>query len=133
MNKQTFRMIENLKRLSISETDAYALRRIAMTLHRWSERECNGEVERDETTGKTCAVFGMYSMSGRITRSKCPDLETGALKRLASIMANYPLLGVYVQGDPRGAPLYIYELERLRVHRTDIDGCYSSIGMAVHS
>jgi hypothetical protein len=35
------------------------------------------------------------------------DMEKGALKRLAAIMARYPTLGHYVQGDPRGAALYI--------------------------
>lgn len=133
MNKSTFEMIERLKRLNISEMDAWYLRRIAMTLHRWYERECNGEVERDEKTGKTYRVyqapaFGDY----KVSRERCPDLETGALKRLESIMASYPLLAYYLQGDPRGAPLYIYERGQLRTG-IDIDSCYSSIGMVVHS
>ena len=40
-------------------------------------------------------------------RFPVPDRETGALKRLAAIMARYPQLSAYVQGDPRGAALYI--------------------------
>ena len=133
MNEQTFRVIESLKRLNISEPDAYALRRIAMTLHRWYERKCNGEVERDEATGKTYSVYQAPSFGNyKVSRTRCPDLETGALKRLASIMASYPLLGVYHQTDPRGAPLYVYELERLRLYM-DIDRCYSAIGTAVRS
>lgn len=89
----------------IAETDAYALRRIAMQLHRWHELECGteyGAVERDETTGKT---VWYNAMTGK--RWPCADKETGAKKRLAKIMQDCPSLGFYVQGDPRGAALYI--------------------------
>ena len=89
----------------ISIEDAEALRRISMTLHRWHERECGidgGCIERDELTQKT---YWLNSFSGR--RSPIADRETGALKRLAAIMARYPTLRAYVQGDPRGAALYI--------------------------
>jgi len=85
--------------------DAVSLRRIAMILHRWHELECgveNGGVERDEATGK---VTWYTSYSGH--RSPFPDRETPALKRLKAIMARYPRLGHYVQGDPRGASLYL--------------------------
>jgi hypothetical protein len=76
-----------------------------MTLHRWHEGECglgNGCIERDEVTGKT---YWLSAVSGR--RFAIPDRETGALKRLAKIMARYPGLSAYVQTDPRGAALYI--------------------------
>lgn len=35
------------------------------------------------------------------------DRETGALRRLASILAAHDTLAYYVQTDPRGAALYI--------------------------
>jgi hypothetical protein len=35
------------------------------------------------------------------------DMEAGALKRLAKIMEAHKPLEAYVQGDPRGAALYI--------------------------
>ena len=76
-----------------------------MQLHGWHERECgtdNGCIERDDTTGKT---YWRNAMSGR--RYRIPDRETGALKRLNAIMAAYPSLSAYVQGDPRGASLYV--------------------------
>ena len=38
-----------------------------------------------------------------------PDRERGALKRLAKIMERYPQFASYVQGDPRGASLYILD------------------------
>lgn len=97
--------ITPLTRDGISYEDAHALRRIAMTLHRWHELECgvdNGCVERDETSGR---AYWLNSMSGR--RSPIADRETGAHKRLAKIMARYPALRSYIQGDPRGAALYI--------------------------
>lgn len=97
--------IPYLVRAGIEVSDAYALRRIAMTLRRWYELECgsdSGAIERDETTGK---VSWYDSQSGR--RSPYPDRETPALKRLAAIMARYPTLGYYIQGDCRGASLYI--------------------------
>jgi hypothetical protein len=97
--------IPYLVKAGIEVSDAYALRRIAMTLHRWSELECGvdgGGIERDETTGKVC----WYDSRTR-QRWPYPDRETPALKRLAAIMARYPMLGYYIQGDPRGASLYI--------------------------
>lgn len=97
--------VVTLTRAGMTDADAFALRRVAMTLHRWHELECGtdtGGVERDETTGKT---YWYNAMTGR--RSPTPDRETGALRRLAAIMARYPALSAYVQGDPRGAAVYI--------------------------
>ncbi len=42
-----------------------------------------------------------------VTYSLMADREAGALRRLAKIMKAYPTLSYYVQGDPRGAALYI--------------------------
>ena len=108
--------------------DAYALRRIAMQLHRWHELECGvdaGGVERDEETGK---VTWYSSRTGR--RSPYPDRETGALKRLGAIMTRYPTLSAYVQGDPRGAALYILRPDDVPTGE-DPDAYYSR-GVAVY-
>jgi hypothetical protein len=105
MNRDTFHMIDRIKKLGVSDDDAWALRRIAMQLHRWHELECgvdNGGVERDENTGK---CYWYSSHTGK--RYPTADRETGALKRLSKIMARYPDLSSYVQGDPRGAALYL--------------------------
>ena len=105
MRRHNYDCISILRDIGISCDDATALRRISMMLHRWHELECgidNGCVERDETTGK---AYWLNSYSGK--RSPIADRETPALKRLAKIMAGYPTLGFYVQGDPRGAALYI--------------------------
>jgi hypothetical protein len=116
-----------LERAGISAPDIEQLRRISMTLHRWHERECgtdDGCIERDELTGKT---FWLSSYSGR--RTSIPDRETGARKRLAAVMARYPALRAYVQGDPRGCALYILRPEDAPVGAED---SHYSRGLAIY-
>jgi hypothetical protein len=125
--------IDRLARLGISFDDAWALRRIAMTLHRWHELECgtdNGAIQRDETTGKPYWYYGCAAETGR--RYPTPDREAGALKRLAVIMGRYKDKGLtaYVQGDPRGASLYILKPGDVPEGK-DADAYYSN-GVAVH-
>lgn len=98
-----------LIKAGISLDDAQALRRISMTLHRWHEMECNGEVQRAEESDNGRPYSVWQNGAGGTTSSSwpIPDRERGALKRLAAIMTHYPTLGFYVQGDPRGAALYI--------------------------
>jgi hypothetical protein len=102
-----------LTKLGIQYEDAVALRRIAMTLHRWYELECgtgDGHIERDEKTGKPLyhndRARYLDPHDPRAWHA-IPDREAGAHKRLAKIMAKYPSLASYLQTDPRGAPLYI--------------------------
>jgi len=120
--------IARLTAIGISYYDALALRRVAMTLHRWHELECGiegGGVERDENTGRT---VWYSSTTGK--RYPHPDSETGALKRLAAIMAHYPALTSYVQGDPRGAALWILCPGDVP-EGADVDAYYSR-GIAVY-
>ena len=106
----------------ITFADASALRRIAMTLHRWHELECgdgNNYASWCIVRGKKTGGVFEYSDDGKpyeerhIHSQSKPiytlmvDREKGALARLAKIMAKYPKLNAYVQGDPRGASLYI--------------------------
>ena len=105
MKRYQFEMLARLENFGISYSDAIAIRRIAMTLDRWHELECgseHGAVERDETTGR---CYWVNAETGK--RYRTPDRETGALKRLSAILARYPELSYYIQGDPRGAPVYI--------------------------
>jgi hypothetical protein len=98
--------IKPLLSVGVEHEDAQTLRRIAMTLHRWHELECgvgNGAIERDEKSGKPYWHFS----DSRYHNYSVADRETGALKRLDKLMARYPELSAYVQGDPRGAALYI--------------------------
>jgi hypothetical protein len=133
--------------LGIDRADLEPLMRIERTLHRWSERECNGEVEVADD-GKAFAVSGSFrvalcdKLGTKVEhRWAIPNRERGALKRLAAIMARYPKLAAYYQGDPRGCALYVYEKGKLREYqkrvglehagRFAINSCYSSVGVAV--
>lgn len=114
--KEAIRQTEQeraLMSLGFTAGEAEQLRRISMTLHRWHELECGtdgGCVERDEKTHRT---YWHNAVTGR--RSAFPDRETGARKRLADIIVGVNTqragkvgkLRAYIQGDPRGAALYI--------------------------
>jgi hypothetical protein len=129
MDRET--TIRRLMDIGIEREHAFTLRRIAMTLHRWSELECgdaNGNcIERDEETDKPYMTYDR----GHGPRGRYPvaDREKGAIRRLVRIMANYPNLHEYIQGDPRGAPLYIIKAELLAC--ADISAVYNR-GVAVH-
>jgi hypothetical protein len=127
-----------LMALGMSGADTDALRRISMTLRRWFERECgdeNGCIERDETTGKPYyrsswePVFNGMRRRSEPHRMPIADRETGARKRLAAIMAKYPTLTAYVQGDSRGCSLYILTAEQLASEH-GIDSIYNR-GIAI--
>lgn len=124
-----------LMALGISRDDADTLRRISMTLRRWFELECGDSndysswaIERDETTNKPYMVRHPHD-SNKVYRDFVPDRETGARKRLAIIMAKYPTLTAYVQGDPRGCSLYILTADQLSSEH-GIDSIYTR-GVAV--
>ena len=122
------RMFAALRQNGVTNDDATDLRRVSMTLHRWHELECGAEhgmIERDETTGRPLWLNPMTGL-----RSPVADRETGARKRLASIMAHYPALSAYIQGDPRGAALYILRPDDVPAGK-DVDAYYSR-GIAVY-
>jgi len=102
------------------------MRRIAMTLQRWFELECGdgnnhgswaivrGHKNKDtfdhDDDGKPYLEHHHY-LHGKgkdyVTYSPLVDRETGARKRLAKIISQYPELWGYVQTDPRGASVYV--------------------------
>ena len=149
--------LSRLQAAGINYEDACALRRIAMTLHRWHELECGdgdeyaswcitrGKWEKANPPPKLPApphafvqfthcdagtpFIERHNHNENFARyTSIPDRERGALKRLAAIMARYPDWESFVQGDPRGCALYI-------IRKSDIvgqiDSCYSR-GIAVH-
>ena len=59
-----------------------------------------------------------------------PDREKGARLRLAKIMAKYPALKTFIQGDPRGCALYVLR-EGVIPEGVDVSSCYTR-GIAVH-
>jgi myo-inositol-hexaphosphate 3-phosphohydrolase len=131
VSNHRYEIYHQLRALGITQADAEELRRIAMILHRWSELECGDEygnaVERDEVTGKPFMTYERGQ--GPRGQYPIPDREKGALKRLAAIMLKYPTLVEYVQGDPRGAPLYICTEEQIGY--ADIESVYNR-GVAVY-
>lgn len=106
--------------ISLSGTNANTLRRAAVTLRTWAERECgdaNGAVSR-HPDGKT------YWESATTGRSyPVRDLETGALNRIKEVCAATGLHFFY-QTDPRGPALYVSTLP--------ITGEDYTIGVAVY-
>ena len=115
---------DRLIQAGISFPHAQELRRISMTLHRWHELECGDgnnyaswSIVRGKKTGKVFEydddgkpyLERHVHTSNEPTYSLIADRERGAQKRLSAIMANYPILTAYIQGDPRGCALYIGE------------------------
>ena len=98
--------IEKRTGLSITTEQATILRRAELTLTRCAEREAgdgsNYYLERDETTGNT---YNVHVATGR--RLRTPDLEAGALKRIAQLCEQIGLF-YHHQTDPRGCALYVH-------------------------
>jgi len=132
-------MIDRMRALGISAEDCAKLRRISMTLRRWFELECgtgDGQVSRsverdgENGDGKPFMRIQFPTAHGYVDRRyPIADRETGARKRLAEIMAKYPTLTAYIQGDPRGCSLYILTAENLASGH-DTDSIYTR-GLAV--
>lgn len=140
--QDTLAMIARLQEAGISADDAWTLRRISMTLHRWHELECgDGDahgswaIERDDNgDGPPFMVRhqyrGVLGATCHTSRTPLPDRERGARARLAKIMAKYPSLQTFIQSDPRGCALYVLRPGDVREGLT-ADCCYNN-GIAVH-
>ena len=118
--KQRYEVLNRLQEAGISYQDANALRRISMTLQRWGEHECNGDIQRDEATNIPYWHYGRGTQGPFLT-TKIADREKGALKRLLAIVASYPDFVAYHQTDPGGCGVYL-------VRRCDV-----SEGMSIDS
>lgn len=137
--KERAEVVYNLGQLGIGFHDAKQLRRCAMTLRNWFEQECgmdNGRtswsIERGENgEGKPYRRTQYAGLDGKWVDRREPiaDREAGARKRVAGVMARYPELVPYVQGDPRGASLYV--LRKSDVNGCEIDSVYTR-GVAVY-
>lgn len=124
---------DRLVRLGLTYDEAEQIRRISMTLSRWSEHECNGCIEREESSGRPFWVwetYGQTCLPNRRHYQPIPDRETGAIKRMDKIISNHPGLAWYHQTDPRGAQVYVYSVDKLEGR--PIDSVYNSIGVAVY-
>ena len=118
MKKSTYEMINRLNNLGFTFEEALKLRRISITLSRWAEAECNGEIQRDEQTGKPRRYYGQCMDHSY----PCADREKGALKRLEKIVegrnqrerhTSTGIVSAYHQTDPRGCSLYIIKQDDL--------------------
>lgn len=146
--KAKFALYSKLQDLGFTYEEAFALRRIELTLQSWAVRECGDgsdwAIERDEKTGKP---YNTYHGQGRARRYAIADREAGALRRLAAIVAarnargnghdinmtpyapNHPAFVLaYHQGDCRGCMLYLLTREQLGADA--IDSVYTR-GLAV--
>lgn len=127
MNKYRLNTFQTLARLGISDADAATLVRASATLRTWHEHECNGAIQREGDDG-TGRPYWCNADTGR-KLFPTPDREAGALKRINAVMARYPGLTAYVQGDPRGCALYIIRPGDVP-EGADVDSYYSR-GIAV--
>jgi hypothetical protein len=120
--EEMHRTYSTLQTLGFTFDECEKLRRISMTLRRWFELECGNSndwaswaIERDEETEVPYMVTHDHR-NGKTNRYKVADRETGARRRLEAIvharnirqpLQESPLISYYIQGDPRGASLYI--------------------------
>lgn len=117
--------------LSYSQTET--IRKASMALSRWCERECNGEVERDERTNLVYHFYDVHTITGWKRESyRVPDRETGAKRRIDAILDSAaPDWAWYYQTDPHGCAVYLYRKADL-AEGQDINSVYSSIGIAIY-
>lgn len=118
-----FRLFARLSEMGFTFDEATSLYKIQLTLNRWSVAECNGEIQRDETTEKPFRVLNWHA--GEARRYDIADREAGAIRRLDAIMAAHPTLWRYHQGDPRGCSLWVGrkadlpKMERAEIERME--------------
>lgn len=96
------------------------LYRIERTLHRWYELECGtdqGCIEQDEKSKKWQLV---QEFNGIQFRRPVADREAGAKRRLAKLIKPYAeTCAAYLQTDPRGASLYLYDPRKFAMREID--------------
>lgn len=112
MEKQTAQFVYcTSAQLGLRPAEAKIIARAAKTLHTWAEHECNGTKQQEEvkdSSGQWVAT-GRWYWYNPDTGDRCGravDLETGALRRVASICKAAGLTFEH-QGDPRGCVLKI--------------------------
>ena len=109
----TYALMQHLgaRDISLSFDEVNTLRRAQITLQRWAELECGDSnavaswmISRDDGTG--APYMEWHANTGRVTRTRIPDREAGALRRIKAICDAHGL-HYYHQTDPRGCALYI--------------------------
>lgn len=80
---------------------ARMLRRAELTLHKWSEREANGIIQRLSDGGRPQGFSRTGAWLGPV-----PDREASTLRRVERVCGEVGLHYYYRQ-DPRGCALYV--------------------------
>lgn len=98
-----YRMIAALQERGFSYDEAQTLRRIEMTLQRWSEHECNGNIQRDEDDKAICTQCG-NKFYGEAASGNCP--KCGDIAPIRTKATNkprwYSQYAIENQSDPKG-------------------------------
>jgi hypothetical protein len=112
ITRKTIAHVENVANiLNLPSNEAWALRKAALTLHRWYEQECGDSndwcswcITRDES-GKPFREVCSHA-GGKNRMEPIRDMEEGAKRRIAAICQRNGLQ-FYLQTDPRGGVLYL--------------------------
>lgn len=139
--REKFEILARLQNLGFTWDEANQLRRISLTLNHWFELECGTgddrvtrSIEREENgEGRPFMRIQYMGYDGKWIDERRPiaDREAGARKRLAAIMASRKRrLLAYVQGDCRGASLYILRRRDVKPGEA-VDSVYNR-GVAVY-
>lgn len=124
------RQERRLMAVGFSRTEADSIRRISRTLSVWGEHECNGDIQRDETTDRPRRVFDRAD--GSTWGFVVPDRERGAIARLEIILAAHTGWTWHYQTDPRGAAVYLIAPDDAQRGRDFIESNYSTYGICVY-
>lgn len=112
ITRRTIAHVEHVANiLNLPSDDAWALRRCALTLHRWHEEECGDSndhcswcITRDDS-GKPFREVSSH-MGGKHRMHSIRDMESGAIRRIDAICKRNGL-HYHIQTDPRGGTLYL--------------------------
>jgi hypothetical protein len=126
-------LYHRLNEMGFSFSECETLRKASMALSRWGERECNGEVERDEETGLTWHYYDVQRQDKVWIRKgfRVPDRETGAKKRITALLKAHNDWDWYYQTDPRGCAVYLIPVKEVK-SIAYLESNYSTIGIAIY-
>ena len=114
-----------VNRYGISRQDYKALALEEHRLQRWSEQECNGEIQRDDETGKP---FRHWPNQPTMSPVPTPDKEAGSIRRCKEIAESCGLK-FFHQTDPRGCQVHVYRESDL--NGSDIRSVYPTQAHAI--
>jgi hypothetical protein len=113
-------------RFEITRKNYKTLTEIDEFLNQWFTEECNGTIQVNDD-GEYEQVDGWGYFTGEI-------LEDGVSKAFAIIelIQKQSHFDFYIQRDPRGVQIYLYEASKLKEIDQPIDTVYNTIGHACY-